>query len=312
MTEKYEAETPGQLLRAARLARGSDLMAAHEGTKISLRLLEALERDEYHQVSDQLYVKSFLRNYAGWLGLDTATVLRLYERFAGDPAAAQRPGEPVWSEHQVTVRRIGVPWLRYATWALAALILLVLIWLLWPRPDQTPPPAQEVPVVPADTLPETTSGPASLSPSGAARAGAVAPAAQPLAAPAPDLPAAVRGDPQLRFAGGERFALVLRIRLAAGANCAVRRDGQPAAMPLIWPEETTPLPAANLQSGLAYAARGGHVAYWGANDHFVVTLGDLQGVEVTLNGVLQPVQQWRPGQPVVLDRFALGGDGGRP
>lgn len=320
MSQGNTAATPGQLLREARLARGCDLAAAHEGTKIAPRLLEALERDEYHQVSDQLYVKSFLRNYASWLGLDPQAVLRLYEQVAGELGDAGEPGGPVWSEDQVTVKRVGAPWARYLWAAAAVVVAAALIWLIWLRGDgRTTTPVREIPVVSA----LSQDGPGSGSGSEAA-AEAIAPTVPPAATdtaataaaattrPAADLPAAVRGDPRLRFAGGATHELVLRLRLPAGANCSVRSDGQAAAAPLIWPEEVLPLPAYNLRPGVAYAVRDGYVAYWGAADHFTLTLDELRDVEVTLNGRTQPVQAWRPGQPVLLDRSRLDAAGGGP
>jgi hypothetical protein len=289
MAPENPAQTPGQLLRAARLARGSDMDAAHEGTKIPLRLIEAIERDEYHQLSDGLYIKSFLRNYATWLGLDPGEILALYEQIVERPGntATVAGGGMVWREDQVEVLRIGTPWLRYAGRGLFGLaVLAAVVWFVFlrPTPDQRPlTGGQEIPHVEP------------------------APAAELLDA---ELPAAVRGDPRLRFQGGENFALVLRVLLPREANCSVRRDGQAAAAPLIWPEDPLPLPAANLRHGEAYAVQGGFAAYWGANDHLTLILDSLDGAEVTLNGIPQPVADWRPGQPVVLDRAALAADGG--
>lgn len=286
------AQTPGQLLRAARLERGSDLELAHEGTKIPLRLLEAIERDEYHQLSDGLYIKSFLRNYAAWVGLDPGEILELYEQIVGRPDApsAAEGGGMVWREDQVEVLRIGTPWLRYVGLGLLGVaVLAAAVWFAFLRPTDDPPAAAAADVERAAVADEPTAV--------AAPAGEVA------------LPAAVRGDPQLLFQGGERFTLVLRVLLPREANCSVRRDGQTAAAPLIWPEDPLPLPAANLRHGEAYAVRGGFAAYWGANDHLTLILDTLDDTEVTLNGLPQPVERWRPGQPVVLDRASLAADG---
>jgi hypothetical protein len=258
--------------------------AAHDGTKIPLRLIEAIERDEYHQLSDGLYIKSFLRNYATWLGLDPGEILALYEQIVDRPGSATTVagGGMVWREDQVEVLRIGTPWLRYAGGGLLGLaVLAAVVWFVFLRPTNDQPPAtvgQEIPHV------------------------------EP--APTTELPAAVRGDPRLQFQGGENFALVLRVLLPREANCSVRRDGQAAAAPLIWPEDPLPLPAANLRHGEAYAVRGGFAAYWGADDHLTLILDSLDGAEVTLNGIPQPIAEWRPGQPVVLDRAALAADGG--
>ncbi len=302
MAQDIPPQTPGQVLRAARLARGATLDEAHEGTKIPLRLLEAIERDEYHQLSDALYIKSFLRNYASWAGADAAAVVGLYDQIAGRPDAAPtgRGAGMVWTEDQVSVTHIGTPWRRFVVSTLVvAVIAAAAVWFLWLRPARSDlhgtsrPPAHDstgaAPVVDAQSPPGA--GPAAGSDSTWAPG---------------DLPTPVRGDPALLFHGGEQFALVLRVLLPREANCSVRRDGQAAAVPVIWPQRPLALPAANLRHGEAYAVQGGYVAYWGANDNFTLILDPLPGTEVTLNGVAQPVQRWRPNQPVILDRAALG------
>jgi cytoskeletal protein RodZ len=341
MAPDNAAQTPGQLLRRARLERGHDLDAAHEGTKIPLRLLEAIERDEYHQLSDGLYVKSFLRNYATWLGLEPAPVLALYDQIAGRPdaMAAGAAGGMVWTEDKVAVTHIGVPWLRYILLGLGGLaLLLFLIWFFAfrsPRSAPTPstpppveaaeaetpaaaltPPPEPLPTVRAELpTPRTEETAAERLQRLDRDSLAIYPADTPGRRPAPaaasaELRSAVRGDPGRRFHGGEVFDLVLRVFLPQEANCSVKRDGQAAAAPVIWREEPLALPAYNLRHGEVYAVLGGYAAYWGANDHFTLILDNLQGAEVTLNGVQQPVDRWRPGQPVVLDRAALaaGGD----
>lgn len=316
----FTAETPGQLLRAARLARGCDLAAAHEGTKIPPRLLEALERDEYHQVSDMLYVRSFLRSYADWLELDQERVLELFDQVAGDPAPAGDSRTQVWSEDQVTVRRfgLGVPPLRVLTLAvLGILIIASLVWLLWLRgPGDVQQQGQDEAAMKKAALQrdENVQAAAAMQETAVAQ-GMEVHAAEAATVGAetrvPEFPAAVAGDSGLRFVGGETFGLVLRMRLPSGADCMVKRDGQRVAMPVVWPAKPVPLPPANLSHGRAYATRDGFVAYWGTGDHFTVTLDDFQGVEIMLNGVLQETQRWRPGQEFVLDFSNLDPDGGR-
>ena len=321
MTREFAAETPGQLLREAREARGVSLETVHDCTKIPIRLLEALERDEYHKVSDELYVRSFLRSYSTWLGLDTEHVLSLFQVVAGDATFRKDPGAPVWTEDQVTVRRVGfhLPRLvRYGLAAAAFLILLAAAWRFWPGDQDEPDSSVRV----TEELTDGSHGDMSPQRGGDAtiRDGRHDPSPDEGSGPRPDgahvrtreLPEILPGDPRLDFSGGRTFDLVLRVRLPLGANCTVSRDGQPTAMPVIWPEEPTALPASGIRHGVAYAVRDGHVVYWGANDNFVITPGTLQDVEVTLNGVAQSLLHWREGQPMVLDSTRLAATGAQP
>jgi cytoskeletal protein RodZ len=78
-----DLKTPGELLQAARKTRGLSLADLSAKTKIPDRILEAIELDDYQKVSGALYVKSFLRTYAEYLGLDPQEILDLYHRQPG-------------------------------------------------------------------------------------------------------------------------------------------------------------------------------------------------------------------------------------
>jgi len=329
MADGHSTRTPGELLRAAREARGCDLATAHEGTKIPLNLLDAIERDEYHKLSGPLYVKSFLRSYAAWLGLEPEEILRIYELAAGRPGGAPTGPEMVWSEDQVAVTRVGLPWRQYALigGGLVVALAIVVGAVLVARGCAVRPTAPG-----ADTGESVDPAPAHVAAAGGSPVAvpaidpgagekteatmdttAVAPGAPPSTAPATTtaaLPPPARGDASLHFAGGQTYPLVLRVVLPQPTNCSVRCDGQGPGVPLVWPDAATTPPPYNVRPGLAYAVRGGFVAYWGARDNFTLTLDELRGAEVTLNGVPQPVDRWHAGQSVVLDRFTLDPNGG--
>jgi cytoskeletal protein RodZ len=63
-------ESVGEVLRSAREARDLTIAQAHQETKISVEVLEALEADDYGSFASETYLKGFLRNYAQFLGLD--------------------------------------------------------------------------------------------------------------------------------------------------------------------------------------------------------------------------------------------------
>lgn len=64
----------GEMLKAAREAKGVSLTEAEEETKIRKRYLEALENEEYDVIPGLVYAKGFLRTYAGFLGLNQEEV----------------------------------------------------------------------------------------------------------------------------------------------------------------------------------------------------------------------------------------------
>ena len=68
----------GEVLRAAREAKGVELPRVERETKIRERYLSALERGEYRELPGAVYTKGFLRNYGSYLGLDPEYLIDLY------------------------------------------------------------------------------------------------------------------------------------------------------------------------------------------------------------------------------------------
>ncbi len=81
----------GEVLRAAREAKGVDLPRVERDTKIRERYLSALERGEYRELPGPVYTKGFLRNYGLYLGLDPEYLVDLY-RLEATGAAVDRRG----------------------------------------------------------------------------------------------------------------------------------------------------------------------------------------------------------------------------
>ena len=75
----------GEVLRAAREAKGVELPRVERETKIRERYLSALERGEYRELPGAVYTKGFLRNYGSYLGLDPEYLIDLYRLEAVDP-----------------------------------------------------------------------------------------------------------------------------------------------------------------------------------------------------------------------------------
>ena len=60
----------GPSLREARLHKGVEIPDAERATKIRAKYLRALETETFDVLPGQAYIKSFLRSYADYLGLD--------------------------------------------------------------------------------------------------------------------------------------------------------------------------------------------------------------------------------------------------
>jgi len=87
----------GAWLRAQREARGVGLREIADSSKISLRYLEALESDRFEVLPAPVFTRGFLREYARVVGLDPDEVVNLYLVVARDRDSepAETAGAPV-------------------------------------------------------------------------------------------------------------------------------------------------------------------------------------------------------------------------
>ena len=124
-------ESLGEKLKTAREKKGISFDQACRDTKISVRFLEALEKEHFSGIPGETYVVGFLRNYGAYLDLDVQEVLSLYRMLL-------KQEQPIPVE-QLLKQPSPVPGIILKV-ALAVLILGVVfggLYLLISRP-QTP------------------------------------------------------------------------------------------------------------------------------------------------------------------------------
>ena len=69
----------GENLRREREMRGVSLEEISSATKISMRFLEAIEREDFSKLPGGIFSRSFIRSYARYLGLDEERVVAEYQ-----------------------------------------------------------------------------------------------------------------------------------------------------------------------------------------------------------------------------------------
>ena len=97
----------GAKLRRAREARGISLRQVAAATKISVGVLEALERNDISRLPGGIFSRAFVRSYAVEIGLDAEQTVRDFiEQFphdsvvAGSPLAPQEDHEAIESNRE--------------------------------------------------------------------------------------------------------------------------------------------------------------------------------------------------------------------
>jgi hypothetical protein len=137
----------GTALRTARESRGISLDRASRDTRIHSDYLAALERESFHALRADVYVRGFLRSYSSYLGLDADKVITVYDR--GSPARPVPSPDPGPQDEK---RDLGAPrrsahWYLVAALALGLLVVFGVIGLL--ARTGTTPAVRRIPIASA-------------------------------------------------------------------------------------------------------------------------------------------------------------------
>jgi cytoskeletal protein RodZ len=276
----------GEYLQREREMRGVSLEEISAATKISMRFLKAIENEELAKLPGGIFTRSFVRTYARYLGLDEERVL----------ADCQLAGK---QKAEVDIRRItasraqpdgAATRTRIIALVMAGVLLAVGYALFrYSRrireqrsstplvvPPSTPAPGTNSPAKAAPAQPSTPTQPESnptLTPTSSPPAGAATVPGTPEGSP--PSPGA-KANPTNQSATSEAASavaaptdLVLQVAATERAWVAVDADGKTVLQKVLNPNEVQ-----NLK---------GH-------DSFDVTVGNAQGIVLTLNGeTLKPL-----------------------
>jgi cytoskeletal protein RodZ len=263
------ADSPASLgayLRSLREAKGGSLEDMARSTRVGIRHLEALEEERLGDLPSPVFVRGFIRAYCSFLRENPEPALSSYEELAGSRAATQAASGPprprnTWASSSLVVGLVLLVVLGVG---------LIMVNLAVKKNGGTSLGiARNEPANPA-TSAAPGPGPAPSQPAPPVAAPAPPPPAPPVAteplppgpAPAAPTPAATPG-PAAPAPGGQRLV----IRAVEPTWVRVQTDEGRIA------EELLP----------AGASRE-----WAAEHHFLVTIGNAGGVELTLNGKALP------------------------
>jgi cytoskeleton protein RodZ len=119
----------GATLREARMRARIDITEVETKTKIRAKYLRAIENEEWDLLPGEVYVKSFLRTYSDYLGLDSRLLIDDFKRRYERPSDNElRPLTPLGRDRDRDRGRRG-PLLP--PWAVIGLVLLVVVVALY-------------------------------------------------------------------------------------------------------------------------------------------------------------------------------------
>jgi cytoskeletal protein RodZ len=130
----------GEELKREREYREISLREISDATKINIRMLEAIEKDNFGALPGGIFIRNFIRAYAQFIGLDPEVIIRKYQVQTG---LDQEPPEPAKLPPNLMVptskdrKRITKPQL-ISIFVVTVTILLILLLLVWKYPDKIP------------------------------------------------------------------------------------------------------------------------------------------------------------------------------
>jgi cytoskeletal protein RodZ len=117
----------GTTLREARIRARIDMGEVEARTKIRAKYLRAIENEEWDLLPGPVYVKSFLRTYGDFLGLDSRTLVDEYKRQYERPTDHEmRPISSLSRERERAARGPRIP-----PWAIVGVVLVAIVAVLY-------------------------------------------------------------------------------------------------------------------------------------------------------------------------------------
>src|SRR6476660_3140890 len=117
----------GTTLREARIRARIDMSEVEARTKIRAKYLRAIENEEWDLLPGPVYVKSFLRTYGDFLGLDSRTLVDEYKRQYERPSDNEmRPISSLSRERERAARGPRIP-----PWAIVGVVLVGIVVALY-------------------------------------------------------------------------------------------------------------------------------------------------------------------------------------
>jgi cytoskeleton protein RodZ len=120
----------GPTLRDARIRARIDMAEVEAQTKIRAKYLRAIENEEWELLPGPVYIKSFLRTYGDYLGLDSRMLVEEFKRRYEQPAEhEQHPIAPLRRERELD--RGPRPRLTFPPWLAVVGVLVAVVVVLY-------------------------------------------------------------------------------------------------------------------------------------------------------------------------------------
>ena len=282
----------GSYLRQERERQQVSLQEIAAATKIQYKFLEALEHDAYDQLPAPPFVVGFLRAYAQYVALDPETVLTAYRSLHQAPAP---PEVAPWPVPTPTPSPHGRQLIRLGVFLAVFGLMTGLVLHEWRREQPTRSPVASFPTA----LP----GQAEKTPDAAQSVTPVVPQPEPEGAVSVVLPAspapATRAEPSPGLTALSVSEAASPPAPVTASGTIPRREGGWAERPGVLVLQATAMADTWLRVEIDGDKRhtllltSGKSVQWEASERFRLTVGNVRGIRLALNGQAIPLQSGR-------------------
>ncbi len=315
----------GETLRRERIKQKLDLQGVSSELKISARMLEAIEAEDFGKLPGGVFARSFVRQYARLLGLDedeiSTELQRILEpqsvggaqaQFLGKPPDIPLPRVEAWDAVGDKVSR-GSKVLPPLAMVFAVMLACSGIYSWWQR-SHRPGPARQTVTVPTETAatpapsqPETAKPASAPEPSAAAdRKNETAPeteVAQPGVKPGPQAPATAQAQSATSSAAASIPAAPATVRVEMTAQepvwVSAHADGKYLFSGTLQPNESRTAEATGAVTLKLGNAGGIRISVNGKPIGPVGPKGQIRTVQLTPGGFqILPPDAPKPASPI--------------
>ena len=131
--KQEETQTVGNILRNARLKQGKTLNDVADVLFIRRVYLEAIENVDYKKLPVEPYGLGYVRNYAEYLGLNSARIVQSFKETAMPATTGKKNLKAIGDE-----QKTNAPHLKHVIIGLAILIAAILGWKLYDKYSSAP------------------------------------------------------------------------------------------------------------------------------------------------------------------------------
>lgn len=125
--EPYTGETPGQIFREAREAKGLTTQQVADSLRLRKTVIELLEADEFDQLSSATYVRGYLRSVSKALEVDEKRVFEAYGKMGFGEVPASTITMQSFSKRKV-LERNDSRLMLFSYFIIAIVIALAVVW----------------------------------------------------------------------------------------------------------------------------------------------------------------------------------------